>query len=84
MRAKDAVGLIVEISNPKIGFETKHSPGEPSEEELKRNFKIKMWELRVKRFLDREENIPQNMSKIYSIVIWPCLPALRSDLKGDA
>jgi len=45
--------------------------------------KIKSWELKLKRYLDREELLYENMNKLYRIVLRQCTSALRSTLKGD-
>ena len=83
-RGEDIVSLVTDLKNPMEEFNTEHSPTDPTEEEEKSHFKMKMWELRAKRFLDREETLGQNVFKIYALVIGQCSPALKSALKGDA
>ena len=45
---------------------------------------MKMWEIRVKKYIDREEVLAENTNKLNSIVIGQCTPPLRSTIKGDA
>ena len=37
----------------------------------------------MKRYLDHEETLRENILKIYGLVIGQCSPALRSALRGD-
>ena len=43
-----------------------------------------MWEIRVKKYMDREEVLTENANKLYGIVIGQCTPPLRSTIKHDA
>ena len=43
-----------------------------------------MWEIRVNKYIDREEVLTENSNKLYVIVIGKCTPPLRSKIKGDA
>ena len=45
--------------------------------------KMKMWEMQVKKYIDREQVLTENANKLYSIVIGQCKPPLRSTMKGD-
>ena len=44
---------------------------------------MKMWEIRVKKYMDREEVLTENANKLYGIVIRQCTPPLRSTIKHD-
>ena len=46
--------------------------------------KMKMLEMQVKKYIDREEVLAENANKLYCIVIGQCTPPLRSTIKGDA
>ena len=52
-------------------------------ENKKNAMKLKRWEMRMKHFLDWEEQLKENKVKIYGLVIGQCTPALRSTLKGN-
>ena len=42
-----------------------------------------MWEMRVKKYIDRDEVLTLNANKLYGIVIGQCTPPLTSKIKGD-
>ena len=65
------------------GFETNHAPVHLTDVELVSPVKVKMWELCIKRYLDREFNLRGNLHKLYAVVLGQCTHALRSTLKGD-
>ena len=48
------------------------------------NIKLKMWEIRVKKYMDRKEVLTENANKLYDIVIGQCTPPLISTIKHDA
>ena len=56
-RAEDVVMLINELQDPLQDFSDKNFPGCPSEEEQKSPIQMKMWEMRVKRFLGKEKTL---------------------------
>ena len=45
---------------------------------------MKIWEIRVKKYMDREEVLTENANKLYGIVIGKCTPPLTSTIKHDA
>ena len=44
---------------------------------------MKMWEMKVKRFLDKEETLQSNVNKICGLVIGQFTSSLKSTIKGD-
>ena len=40
--------------------------------------------MRVKKYIDREEVLTENLNKLFSIVIGKCTTPLKSTIKGDA
>ena len=65
-------------------FETKHMPKDITTTEERSKMKMKMWEMRVNKYMDREEVLTENSNKLYGIVIGQCTPPLRSIIKHDA
>ena len=59
-------------------------PKELTKTEKESKMKMNMWEMRVKKYIDREQVLTENANKLYSIVIGQCTPPLRSTIKGDA
>jgi len=45
--------------------------------------KIKMREMRLKRYLDREETLSENMHRLYGIIIRQCTPSLCLTIKAE-
>lgn len=82
-RVEDVMCLINELKSHMTDFEEKNAPKDPTPEEERSVAKMKMWELRLKIYLEREELAVGNMHKIYRIVLGQCTLALRSTLKGD-
>ena len=83
-RGEDVLPIVTDITDPKTDFETKYMPSDLSDVDEKKTLKVKMWELRIKRYLDREETLEQNILKLYAITLGQCTPALQSTLKGEA
>ena len=83
VRDEDVVSMIVDLKDPKSGFETKFSPTDLDDEDQSSATKVKIWELKVKKYLDREEKLEKNTNKIYALTIGQCTPVLHSMLKGD-
>jgi len=69
MHAEDIIAIVTHLVDPRSDFETKHSPDEPSATEQTNLIKIKMWELKAKRYLDHEEVLNKNVIKIYGLVM---------------
>ena len=46
--------------------------------------KMKMWGIRVEKYIHREEVLTENANKLYGIVIGQCTPPLRLTIKGDS
>jgi len=74
--AKDVIPLIVDIKDLKESFEVYNMPADLEEEEKQSLMKFKLWEMRLKKFLDREEKLSKNIIKIYGIVLGQCMPSL--------
>ena len=75
--------MITNIVDPVSDFETKNAPEDPSVEDQESMFKMKLWELKAKNYLEKEETIQQNVNKLYAIIIGQCSPVLKSVLKAD-
>ena len=82
-RAEDVVGMITNIFDPVSDFETKNAPEDPSVEDQASMLKMKLWELKAKKYLEKDEMLQQNVNKLYAIIIGQCSPALKSALKAD-
>ena len=76
--------MVTDINDPFPNFETKHMPKELTKTEEESKIKMKMWEMRVKKYIDREEVLAENTKNLYGIVIGQCTPPLSSTIKGDA
>ena len=83
-KAEEIVGIITDMNDPVTNFECKHMPDDLTEKEEESKIKMKMWKMRVKRYMDREEILIDNTNKLHGIVIGQCTPPLRSTIKGDA
>ena len=89
-KAEDVIILVSALQDPlsptdgpSDSFESKHFPAEPDETEQKIPIKMKVWEMKIKRYLDREDRLCENMNKIYGLVIGQCTIALLSTLRSD-
>ena len=82
-KAEDVFSLLVDLSDPPTDFETKHAPAEPTAEDQGKKTKTKMWEMRLRRYLDREEILHENIHKLDGLVIGQCTPDLHSVVKGE-
>ena len=76
--------MVTYLNDPFPNFETKHMPKELIKTEEESNIKMKMWEMRVKKYIYREEVLIENENKLYGIVIVQCTPPLKLTIKGDA
>ena len=83
-KAEDVVEMVTNLNDPLPNLETKNMPKELTKTEEESKIKMKMWEMRVKKYIDREEVLTENANKLYGIVIGQCAPPLRSKIKGDA
>jgi len=52
-------------------------------EEKAKPAKMKMWEMRLKRYSDREETLSENMRRLHGIIIGQCAPSLQSIIKTN-
>jgi len=75
-KAEDIMELIVELKDPTIFFESKHILADLTDEDEAKPAKIKMWEIRLKKYLDRKETLSENMHRLYGIIIRQCTPSL--------
>ena len=80
---EDVIPVITKLEDPTTTFEENHAPGDLTEAELASPVKVKMWELRIKKFLSREWKLRGNLHKLYAVVLGQCTQALRSTLKGE-
>jgi len=79
--AKDVIGLIINMDDPKADFQMKYAPKDLDVTEANNLFVMKMWKLRAKIYVDREEMLGANIHRIYALVLGQCTPALRTTLK---
>ena len=70
-------------ADPSDSFESKYCLVEPDETNQKIPIKMKVWEMKIKRYLDREDQLGENINKIYGLVIGQCTIALLSTLRSD-
>ena len=82
-KAEDIVEMVTNLKDPCTNFETKHMPKDLTSTEEGSKIKMKMWEIRVKKYMDREEFLTENANNLYGIVIGQCTPPLRSTIKHD-
>ena len=82
-KGEDIIPLVDRLEDPTSDFATRHEPADLTTEEMASPTKVKMWEIKVKRYMDREETLHENLNKLYAVVIGQCTNALRSTLKGD-
>ena len=66
--AEDVVEFIMDLEYPTKDFEMKYAPKDLSEDEQKIPTKIKIWELNLKSFLGREEELLKNILKLYGLI----------------
>jgi len=64
-KAEDVITLIVDIQDPKPAFKAIHTPKPLEEKDEESPSKLRMWELQVKRFLDCQDILNENIVKIY-------------------
>ena len=83
-KADDIIILITDFKDPNNGFESKYLPTDLTTEEEKRQSAVKKWEIKYRRFLDREETLRENINKLYALIMGQCTTALRSVIKGDS
>ena len=53
-QAEDCVGMITNMVDPVSNLETKNAPKEPSVEDQASMLKMRLWELKAKKYLERE------------------------------
>ena len=53
-KAEEIVQIITDLNDPVANFDTKHMPGDLTEKEKESKIKMKIWEMRVKRYMDQE------------------------------
>ena len=75
-KAEDIVEMVTNQKDPCTNFETKHMPKDLTTTEEGSKIKMKMWEIRAKKYMDREEVLTENANKLYGIVIVQCTPPL--------
>ena len=63
-RGEDVVKLVSSLKDPMPAFLAKHEPTDLSKNEQKNPSKVRMYEQRKKRFLDREELLQGNTIKV--------------------
>ena len=54
-KTENIVEMVTDLNDPLPKFGTKHMPKERTKKEEESKMKMKMWEMRVKKFIDREE-----------------------------
>ena len=53
-KAEDIVEVITDLNDPVTNFYTKHMPDDLTEKEEESKIKMKIWEMRVKQYMDQE------------------------------
>jgi len=81
--AEDIVCLITDLKDPADSFEAKHAPMEPTPEEEQSVFKMKIWEMKIKHYIDHEKQLRENIHKHYRLIIGKFTPAVRSTIKRE-
>ena len=81
-RPEDVLPLIVALKDPSADFKTNNKPADLSDTETNPS-KIRVWELKYKRFITRTETLEGNKLKLYGLIIGQCTTALRASLKGE-
>ena len=76
--------MVTNLNDPFPNFETKHMPKELTKTKEESKIKMKMWKMRVNKYMDREEFLTENANKLYGIVIGQCTPPLGLTIKSDA
>ena len=59
-KEEDVVVLVLDIQDTLNGFKGKKCLTDPNGEDQKKSMRMKNWELKVKRYLNREENVNEN------------------------
>ena len=81
-RYSEYIGCIAtDMNYPTMDFEEIHMPEYLTEDKEKRPSKQKMWEIKLKKYLDEEYIIQENKNKMYVIVIGHCISSLQSKIK---
>jgi len=58
---EDIVCLIVDLEDPTTVFEANNAPEDLLSEEEKYNVKVKLWEMKIRRYLNRENTLKGNI-----------------------
>jgi len=82
-KAEDVTSLITELTDPMTDFELNNAPANFDAAQASNQMEVKKWEMRYKMYLNCEETLRENITKIYGLTIGQCTPALRSTLKSD-
>ena len=89
-KAEDVIILVSALqdplsptADPSDSFEIKYCPAEPDETKQKIPIKMKVWEMKIKRYLDREDRLNENINKMYGLVIGKFTIASLSTLRSD-
>ena len=83
-KAEDIVEMVRNLKDPFPNFETKNIPKDLKTIEEGSKINMKMWEMRVKKYMGGEEVLTENANKLYGMVVGQCTPPLRSTIKHDA
>ena len=73
--------VVTDMEDPVKKYEEGKMLEHLDEEKEKSILEKKIIELALKRYVDREEIIKENMNKIYGIVFGQCTPSLQSVMK---
>ena len=82
IRGNDLRPLIKELKNPAPEVESKKE-AYPSEANPP-VWKVKEWELKLKRHMDRMDQLEENTQKLYGLLTGQCTPGLLAEIKGEA
>ena len=78
--AENIVCIATDVEGPIADSEARYMTEYLIEDEGKITSK-KMWEIKLKKYIYREEIMQENRNKIYAIVIGKCIPSLQSTSK---
>jgi len=66
--AEDVICLITKLVDPMSDFEARHMPTNPTSQEEASPVKMKMWAEKLKRYMDREDLLRENIHKLYGVI----------------
>jgi len=82
-KAEDIIPMIMDLKDLTTDFEENNMPEDLSTTEAANPSKVEKWKMQLKRYMDHEDNLSENIVKLFGVVYGQCTLALKATIKGD-